>query len=408
VSIERAQRTDGVVWRVRWRDERGRNRSKVLGRKRDAVAFDAEVRRLKRTRQLGQLDAGKQTLAAFAQEWWQIHALPNLAPATLKNYATLLDAHIVPRLGDLALHDLTAEQIQRFRVELETGGTGPASTRKTLALLQGILQRACEWGRLPTNPAVGVRKPPMRSGRAVTPLSPATLEHIRRHLLEHGRPRDATLVSVLAYAGLRPGEALALSWQHIRERTILVDGALSVGEIGATKTARTRTVALLPPLARDLAEWRLLNGRPADRELIFPGVEGQPWTPTAYRNWRRRIYAPVAEACGVEHPRPYDLRHSFVSLLIQQGMSVVEVARQAGHSPTMTLTTYAHVFDELAPDDRIPAEEQIRRARDKYVPVLYPRAAAEDQGRGKSLQINKPSSGLEPETPSLPWKCSTN
>ncbi len=333
MSIERAQRAGGVVWRVRWRDESGRNRSKVLGHKRDAQAFDAEVRRLKRTRQLGQVDAGKQTLAQFAQEWWRIYALPNLAPSTLKTYATLLDAHIIPGLGELALQDVTAEQIQRFRVDLETGGTGPASTRKTLTLLQGILQRACEWGRLATNPAVAVRKPPMRASRAVTPLSPATVERIREHFVTHGRPRDATLVSILAYAGLRPGEALALSWRHIRERTILVEGAVAVGEIAATKTARARTVALLAPLARDLAEWRLLNGRPDDRELVFPGVDGRPWTPSAYRNWRRRVYAPAAQAAGVDRPRPYDLRHSFVSLLIHQGMSVVEVARQAGHSP---------------------------------------------------------------------------
>jgi len=67
VSIERVSRASGAVWRVRWRDELGRNRSKVLGGKRDAEAFDAEVRRLKRTRDLGQLDAGKQTLADSAR-----------------------------------------------------------------------------------------------------------------------------------------------------------------------------------------------------------------------------------------------------------------------------------------------------------------------------------------------------
>src|SRR5207247_1723493 len=127
--------------------------------KRDAQAFDADVRRLKRTRQLGQLDAGKQTLADFAQEWWHIYALPSLAPATLRAYASLMDAHIVPGLGELALQDLTAEQIQRFRVDLEATGTGPAASRKALTLLHGILQRACEWGRLPSNPVAAVRKP---------------------------------------------------------------------------------------------------------------------------------------------------------------------------------------------------------------------------------------------------------
>src|SRR3954454_8563381 len=118
MSIERLQRKAGVVWRVRWRDERGRNRSKVLGRKQDAEAFDAEVRRLKRTRELGKLDAGKQTLADFGAEWWMLYAEPNLARKTLELYAMLWDAHVLPRLGGLALRDLTPETIQRFQVEL--------------------------------------------------------------------------------------------------------------------------------------------------------------------------------------------------------------------------------------------------------------------------------------------------
>src|SRR5437660_11062547 len=103
MSIERIERKGGAVWRVRWRDEQGRNRSKVLGRKRDAEAFDAEVRRLKRTRDLGQLDAGKQTLADFGEEWWRLHAETNLSRSTLKVYAALWDPHVLPRLGSQPL-----------------------------------------------------------------------------------------------------------------------------------------------------------------------------------------------------------------------------------------------------------------------------------------------------------------
>ena len=62
--------------------------------------------------------------------------------------------------------------------------------------------------------------------------------------------------------------------------------------------------------------------------------------------------------------RPYDLRHSFVSLLIAEGHNVVEVARQAGHSPKMALDTYAHVFEEFDPTQRVDAAERIRKARE--------------------------------------------
>lgn len=172
------------------------------------------------------------------------------------------DTHILPRLGALALRELTPEVLNRFRLELEAAGVGRVSVRKALTLLQGVLQRACEWGRLTTNPVRAVPKPPTGRARAVTPLPPETVEAIRHWLLRRDLIRDATLVSVLAYAGLRPGEALALTWARVRERTLLVEGAVSLGEIADTKTRRRRTVALLAPLAHDLAEWRLHAGRP--------------------------------------------------------------------------------------------------------------------------------------------------
>jgi ribosomal protein L15E len=74
VSVERIERRDGsVVWRVRWR-QAGRNRSKVLGRKRDAEAFDAEITRRRRMGELARLDAGKEPLSQFGEEWWSLHA----------------------------------------------------------------------------------------------------------------------------------------------------------------------------------------------------------------------------------------------------------------------------------------------------------------------------------------------
>ncbi len=63
--------------------------------------------------------------------------------------------------------------------------------------------------------------------------------------------------------------------------------------------------------------------------------------------------------------RAYDLRHSFVSLLIAEGHNVIEVARQAGHSPKMALDTYAHVFEEFDPAERASAGDRIRKAREE-------------------------------------------
>jgi integrase-like protein len=144
------------------------------------------------------------------------------------------------------------------------------------------------------------------------------------------------------------------------------------------------TVQLLEPVRLDLAEWQLATGRPGPDALVFPRRDGKPWTLTDWQNWRRRVYIPAGEAAGIAKARPYDLRHSFVSLLIHEGRSVVEIARQAGHAPTMTLGTYAHVFDEFALEDRLPAEEQIRRARAKDVPVSH----LKDGGRNRRARRN--------------------
>jgi len=175
-------------------------------------------------------------------------------------------------------------------------------------------------------------------------------------------PRDAVLVSVLAYAGLRPGEALGMRWSDVRERTLLVH---------APKTNTTRTVRLLSPLSQDLAEWRLRSGRPAGKTLVFPRDDGQPWKTHDWQNWRNRAFATALEAAGVEHARPYDLRHSFASLLLAEGHTVHYVARQLGHAPSMTLDVYGHTIDELEGRERIDAEAEIRKAREALVPGSY-------------------------------------
>ncbi|HEX7297937.1 MAG TPA: N-terminal phage integrase SAM-like domain-containing protein [Solirubrobacteraceae bacterium] len=124
MSIERVQRKDGTaVWRVRWR-QGGRNRSKVLGRTSDAEAFDAELVRRKGAGELAQLDAGKEPLADFGEEWWRLYGEPNLAKSTLNNYASMWDTHVLPRLGSLPLRELTPDLITRFRLELEASGVG--------------------------------------------------------------------------------------------------------------------------------------------------------------------------------------------------------------------------------------------------------------------------------------------
>lgn len=360
MSVERRQRKKGSVWLVRWRDH-GRSRIRTFDRKRDAEAFEAQVRLAKRQDALGQLDAGRQPLKEFFGTWWRLYAEQHLAPRTRELYVDLRDRLLIPRLGELHLRRITPEAVQRLQVDLRNTGVGDEMVRKALVLLQSVMERAVEWGYVQTNPVKPVKKPRQGRKRAVRPLPPEIVEAIRAQL----RQRDAALVSVMAYAGLRPSEALALRWGDVRQSVLLVERALALGDVQPTKTRRLRSVRLLRPLKDDLREWRMASGRPDDEEWVFPMRGGGAWTDTAYRNWRRRIFNPAAKAAGVSAPRPYDLRHSFVSLLLAEGLSVVEIAEEVGNSPSVSLNTYGHVIRELKGQEQRAAESLIRAAREE-------------------------------------------
>jgi integrase len=207
-----------------------------------------------------------------------------------------------------------------------------------------------------------VKKPPGRRKRAVVCLPPRAVELARALLLEEERYGDAALVALFAYAGPRPQEALALEWRHVRERTLLFEQKNVDGEIVAgQKTGRPpRTTPLWSALREDLLAWRLHSGRRAG--LVFPNHRGEPFSDTHWGNWSTRIWKPVREQLQVSEP-PYGLRHSYASLRIREGASIPELAEELGHSPHMTLTTYAHVINELRGTPPLPAAEEVARAR---------------------------------------------
>ena len=183
----------------------------------------------------------------------------------------------------------------------------------------------------------------------VRPLAPVAVERVRGELNERG----AMAVSLLAYSGVRPQELRGLLWRHVQERTLIVH---------APKTRRhstqPRTVRLLAPLAQDLREWRI-RGRPGLEEPVIGGEEGGAWSEVGYEQWRAGAWAGALERAGLAYQRPYDLRHSFASLLLHEGPSVIYVARQLGHGAQLTMRTYGHVLDELEDPPEIGAEDAI-------------------------------------------------
>jgi integrase len=375
MSVHPETRNGRRTFKVRWR-EGDRNRSRSFDKKRDAELFDADLRRRRQLGTLHTLDAGKETLDEYATKTWIPGYLVTLARATQEHYAATYDLHVSPYLGSVELRAITPDTIASWQASRIASGAGTVAVRHAFDLLASILQRAVESGRIPVNPARLVRKAARPRRKEVRPLPPAEVEAMRAFFAAGGSEnprRDATIVSALGYAGLRPGEALALRWTDVRENTLLIHRSASFGEEKGTKTHADRTVKLLAPLRRDLAEWRMAAGRPADTELVFPSRTGELWSKAAYQSWRRRPFGRAISAAGLPRTRPYDLRHSFASLLLHEGKSVVYVARQLGHDARLTLTHYGHVIEELEGSDKVPAEALIEAAREALVPPSFPR-----------------------------------
>ncbi len=375
------------AWRVRWQDG-DRWRSRTFAKKADADAYDAELVGRRRLGHLAHLDAGTQTLDEYVRDVWIPTYFSVLAPKTQAVYQSLYATHLRNEFGGTPLRDISTEMIGRWQAHALKRGDGPVAVRKALNLLGAILQRAAEGGHLQSNPARLVRKPRIPKADEIHPLAPNQIEAIRHAMLDpapikiaasgdgqrrrkaHLQPapgtpttrmRDATLVSVLAYAGVRPGEALRLTWGDVREATLLVR---------APKTNTSRTVKLLAPLAADLKEWKLASGAAAGKSLIFPGLD--------LDLWRARQFARALKTARIDHARIYDLRHSFASLLLAEGRNVIYVARQLGHGAQLTLSTYGHVIEELEDVENVTAESAIEAARSSWAAHELPMASDQD------------------------------
>lgn len=355
-------------YRIRWyvAGHGSPKRQRTFSRRKDAERFAAEIERRKEIGELVLFDQANRTVEELAKEWWRRHVAPNLAEWTRRGYRPLLTNHIQPRLGFYRLRDVTPEVIADFRADLEAAGVGRHAVRVSMVILQSMFKHAMRWRWVPApNPVQQVEKPSGRRERAVVCLAPAQVEAIRAWLLAEDKLYAATMVSLVAYAGVRsPEELLAIEVRHVGRKTLLVEQRNIDGTVIAGQKVRgfhPRAVDLVDPVRRDIAEYMVAMG--VRSGLLFPRRDGLPWRSHDWKNWTRRVWHKARAGAGIESLPPYDLRHAFASLQIRAGMSVPELAEQMGHAPAMTIGTYTHVIRELKGEPVVPAEEQIERAR---------------------------------------------
>jgi integrase len=383
-------RTPDGKWIDRW-FEGARKRQRTFDRKGDRDAFRA---RRRRAEQLGHdlatelLLEDDLTLSAWCEEWWARHAVPNLERQTRTSYKQQWGKWIQPRLGDYELRALTPRVINTQLVQaMRKAGAGEPTIRRCLAITQSMLRLAVVEERIASNPVDLLDKPSPVPERHVDPIAPAVVEGMRRAAIARRGPlgaSDAFIIAMLAYAGLRPQELLALEWDDVLTDVAKlfitrknVDGQvfpyLKSGR--RHRNRRHRRVDLFEPLAADLRAHRMRSG--ARRGLVLARPDGAPWRKHDWDNWRKRVWQPLAVDADLgelvdqgrgrparyEGADPYALRGSFVSLLVWEGRTMLEVAAQAGHGVDVCEMYYARIFEGYDPAHRTTAEAAMLAAR---------------------------------------------
>ncbi len=239
----------------------------------------------------------------------------------------------------------------------EKHGTGLSDrfVRSCHAHCRSALQRAVTEGLITKNPSLGCKLPP-KKGREMQVLTPAEIERFLARAREEGYYE---LFLLELSTGMRRGEILGLKWTDLN----LADGSLRISRQVVTagnelivqqpKTKSSIRTILLPPyMVEVLAEMK--EKKTCDWMFPSPVKEGEPRNPTSLLH-RFKL---ILQRSGCKDIRFHDLRHTFATMAIENGMDVKTLSGIIGHiSAETTLNIYSHITDTM----RVQASVKIDR-----------------------------------------------
>jgi integrase len=330
------------------------------------TARTLEQARARRAEAMARVDAGidiqpkKTKFKVVAQEY--VDSLKARAASGDGSQRSVINAelrlknHILPKLGHIPIQNIRVAQIKVLAEKLQRSEMAPLSARSILATTSAVFSHAVEAELIGRNPCKALTaKSRPKSKRKSEPRFLTAAEVAR---LLDGAPKSyRLLLATTVFCGLRTSEVLGLRWQDID----LENGVLHV-RFGLTRATKTepaklaplktdgsiRDIDLAPNLVRELRLHKVASGHSKDLQFVFCTSTGKPMY---YRNVISRGLDRAADQArlnrgGVPRLGMHDLRHTAISLLIDSGADVVQVAKFAGHAkPTTTLDIYAHAFE---------------------------------------------------------------
>jgi integrase len=340
MSIHKRVNKRKSVWIVRYRDPLPRERT--FDRKTDAERFERYVRHQLDTDQYLDPETAKVTFEEWARRWWPTVERSVRAPSTISGYESALRIQVLPYLGSRRLRTLRRIDMDEWLGELRVAGYSNSTMHAARTVAGMVFATALDARIVASNPLSGLRLPTATS-RTRNALSIDQVEALAAAV----DPWWRSFVLVLAYCGLRPGEAIALRRRHLDDLGRLRVEAGMVEHRGQllerdTKTHHSRIVEV-PLSVLDELRTHLSQLPPSDSDaLIFTTPSGDP---VRLSNWRHRVWQPAADELGFPSwATPYVLRHTAASLMAQRGVPVSAAAASLGHDPAIFLRTYAHLY----------------------------------------------------------------
>ena len=353
-----------TAWVVDYTDDHGARRRKHFANKKAADAFRIGIE--------GQLQGGtyraaadKVTVKGSCESFLEYCEARNqrderMTRKMLTVYRGHINNHILNPahgIGGRKLSQFTARSVGDFRDRIRAAGVTVPTTRKILATLHAVLERAISEDWVANNAARGIKVIGPR-GEGSKKIEPPSKNDIRA-LMSAASEELLLMILFAASTGARAGEQWAARWHDVD----LDKGELHIsrrvdayGDEGTPKsTAGVRTVPLSRQLETMLKLWKLKSRFSKSSDLIFPNREGHH---LGHDNLIKRQFLPLFELLpSVKRFSWHSLRHFAVSCWIEAGLAPKTVQTFAGHaSLQVTMDRYGHLFPS---DNHRKAMDQI-------------------------------------------------